>query len=328
MIKPYKYVSSKRLLKLNIKYFLKHIIWSVKYHKYNSKKKNIFLLTSRRSGGTWLTEILSKREGTKFVLEPFNVGYTDLINKKHFGNEVITDGFPKYGSHQDIVINFFKKLLYSNSLKCQEQWRVFSEQFHWYTNQTLVKTHSPKIFIKSLLTEFPQEKFIYLVRNPMAQCLSILNKKDVVGRDYIQDFINDSVYIKEFLNSETLSISREIDKNGNKFDKLFISWILENLPILRILPNEKILFISYEELVLNKEKIAKKIETFLGEKLNIEFLNDNPSMTTSKESRKIIDSRDYNAIISRWKNEFKEIDLKRYQEILSLFNIDYYNLLD
>ena len=99
MIKYSKYaaVSFNRLIYLNLKYLIKHLIWNIKFHKYNDNKKNIFLLTSRRSGGTWITQALSLRKNTKFVLEPYNIGHKDLINSRHYSNKILVDGFPRFG---------------------------------------------------------------------------------------------------------------------------------------------------------------------------------------------------------------------------------------
>tara|TARA_Y100000590_G_scaffold314564_2_gene355661 strand:- start:14773 stop:15765 length:993 start_codon:yes stop_codon:yes gene_type:complete len=330
MIQYSKYttLSFNRLIYLNLKYLIKHLIWNIKFHKYNDNKKNIFLLTSRRSGGTWITQALSLRKNTKFVLEPYNVGYSDLINSRHYSNKILVDGFPRFGRDSSDVTNFFKKILYSNSIKCQEQWNFFSKEFYFFTDTTVIKTHSPKIFIHSLLKEFPEEKFIYLIRNPLAQCLSIVNKTDVKGKVYISKFLDDAKFLDRYINLEMKKFMIETSKNDQYFDKLFLSWILENLPVLRILPNKNILLIKYEDLVLDFELEFQKIEQFIGEKILKEKFINQPSMTTSNKSKKMFKSKDKSYIIERWKEKFSYQDLNKFQNILDLFKINIYNLKD
>ena len=55
----------------SLKFFIKHLIWNFKFHKYNKSRRNIFLLTSRRSGGTWIMQALSRIKNTKSVIERF-----------------------------------------------------------------------------------------------------------------------------------------------------------------------------------------------------------------------------------------------------------------
>ena len=50
-------------------------------------------------------------------------------------------------------------------------------------------------------------------------------------------------------------------------------------------------------------------------------------MTTSSESKKMLEKQDKKYIAERWKNEFSLNELKKYQEILDLFEVETYNLL-
>jgi len=319
--------SLKRLFYQNIKYLIKHVIWNLKYHKYNNDKKNIILLTSRRSGGTWITQILSLRKNTKFVLEPYNIGYADLINFRHYSKDILIDGYPRYGRDFEHVKLFFKKILFSNSVKCQEQWNFFSKEFDFFTDSTVIKTHSPKIFIDSLLKEFKNEKFLFLIRNPLAQCLSVAKKTDVPGKEYISRYLDDPVYISKFINPKMKELMIRSLSTGTYFDKLFLSWVLENLPVLRALPNKNLLLIKYENLVEDFSSEFKKIEEFIGEKFVGENFKNEPSMTTSADSKKMLKKQDKKYITERWKNEFSLNELKKYQEILDLFEVETYNLL-
>ena len=50
-------------------------------------------------------------------------------------------------------------------------------------------------------------------------------------------------------------------------------------------------------------------------------------MTTSEDSKKILQKQNKKYIVERWKREFSFKELQKYQEILDLFKIDMYDLL-
>jgi len=307
----------------SLKFFIKHLIWNFKFHKYNKSRRNIFLLTSRRSGGTWIMQALSRIKNTKSVIEPFNYGYRDVFNRRHYSQELLKNGFPKLESNRKDVINFLNKLFYSNSIKCQEQWRIFSSDFHFLTTRTVVKLHTPKIFIEDLQKEYPNDKFIFLIRNPIPQVLSILNL-EMKSLDYINWFLEDQKYIDKYLSSEQIKFAKHIAQNGKVKEKLFLTWVLENKPVIEFSEKKNLLMVKYEDVVLNKSFIIQKIEHYLNEDLPLKKSFDNPSIT-SFNSKDMIRSQNKNQILNRWQSEVSIEEVKVFQNILDKFDITTYS---
>ena len=311
---------------LSLKFVLKHLIWNFKFHKYDKTRKNIFLLTSRRSGGTWIMQALSRTKNTKSVIEPFNYGFRDFINRRHYNNNILKNGFPRLNRDRKFVISFIKKVLFSNSIKSQEQWRISSSDFHFFTSRTVVKLHSPKIFLDDFQKVFPKEKFIYLVRNPIAQTLSIL-KLEMQSLDYLDWFLEDKEYVNRYLSSRQIAYIKSISAKGQRIDKLFLTWILENYPLLRNVEHNNLLLIKYEDLVSKKPEMIIKIEQYLGEELAHKDKFDQPSIT-SFNSKKMIQSQNQEEILNRWKKEVNRKKVILFQEMLDIFGITLYSYKD
>lgn len=98
--------------KFNHKYLIKNTIWSFLNYHYKSDRKDIVIFTTRRSGGTWFTNIIESNKKIKSVNEPLSQALPEDIKQKKY---LPKDYRTKY-LHLDIkgkkwCLNILKKFL-------------------------------------------------------------------------------------------------------------------------------------------------------------------------------------------------------------------------
>ena len=250
-------ISRKNFMHENIvtylKYLVKHIIWFFKTHAM-SDMTDIFLFTSRRSGGTWFTEIISGEDGVRYIIEPFCTALKDPFIKNHY-----YEGFDGKGldREKDILwLQKFSQLIISGKLKIQESWNPFSPLFHLRTNRVCMKIHDAKIAIDWFAINYPKDKMLYFLRHPIPQAISSIKCNSSI---LIEAYLNNNWLRKFFIHKELLTFCNKILKEGSLIEKYVTSWCLENLVPLRHIDDDIYFTLTYEELVVNKELVIELV---------------------------------------------------------------------
>ena len=173
-----------------------------------------------------------------------HVGKFFLVNDK----DLFVLSYPKSGNTwvRLIVGNiYFKNLNYNNVDQ-------FLPETYFYKESTYInKSKKLRIFKSHDYFDHRFKKVIYVVRDPREVLVSSYYFLIKIG--VLPEFYSKRVFFKEFLN--------------DRYNSNFGSWE-ENVGSWYHAKKKNILFIRYEDLVLNAEKETSRILNFLGKKLS------------------------------------------------------------
>ncbi|SJZ46794.1 sulfotransferase [Selenihalanaerobacter shriftii] len=289
--------------------------------------KDIFIFTSPRSGSTWLMELIASQDNIKYVNEPLHIN-------RHKG--LLTDINPNWVeiySGQDRkrkFCNFFNRIISEELFVGQQKFKeIHKGQFDYFTNRRVFKILRGKDLINVFEEKF-EIQVVYLLRHPIAVALSLM-KEDL--EDRVNHFLANKDYKEQFLHDDLIEFSRSILKNGSRFEIKILQWCLENLPSLKFLNNKNWIVISYEEMVVEEEKILRELYKEL-ELENLDKLYSQvkiPSRTTDEKNQKFINDSTNEIInkeflIKKWDNVVSQIQKEKAFAILDEFGIDIYQL--
>jgi hypothetical protein len=312
----------------HLKELIKEFIWAFSVVRKKNKKKDIILLTSRRSGSTWLAELMSVENGIRSVDQPLSARQLDQERLNYI---------PICENEQLIYLNEEEKnkvkeylaLISNGTVHVNEPWEFWSKRFSF-----IVTRHFYKITDASSLIEFfafnTDSHLIFLTRHPIAQALSTIKRGWGLT---CKAYLNNVYFVEEYLNEGTYELSRNILDQGSQIEKYALNWVLENLVALKKCTEiEHCINLSYEEIVMYPEKIIM----FLTEELK---LNDSdkmekrvlrPSKTINQDTsayRKLSDttsSEDMHFMIKKWKEEIDDKTERKVFDILESFGVDKY----
>ena len=141
-----------------------------------------------------------------------------------------------------------------------------------------------------------------------------------------------SDYRKNF-SREQIEISKKIIKNGSKLEKGVLSWCFQNDVPLKII-KDCYLLITYEQLVIEPEKVMKNIKKYLKLENSSKIFNrmSEPSWSvkghSSKETQTFFNRNKNNIektyLIEKWRKYISKEEETKLFEILKCFNIDIY----
>lgn len=309
-------------IKLNIK----NIIWKVlNYHK-PGNKKDIVIFTTRRSGSTWITNIINSERGIKYLDQPLDLRLADRTQKKLLPH----DRYSKFvylntTKEKQKVFKYFE-LIFDGELKVRNPWNVFDDDYNFKTNRQVLKLCNGKALIEDFIELFNIE-VLFFIRHPIPQSLSVMKRN--WGYSPVYAFLENELFVKKYLNEDKLKFIESVLDSGSLLEKHVLNWVLQNLIPLKSNYKNKWLTLSYEELVLKPREIIN----FLAERLQLDNKEgmyekiDEPSKTTKSEKNKIASSKEnrVNYLIHKWYEECSEEEKKNINIILDKFEIKCYN---
>jgi len=315
-------------LKSNIKTALKLV------HQHKKSEPDIFIFTLPRAGSTLLSEILNTIPNAKTAGEPFALNNDNKqVLQKYFKKEFLEE---RYGDMTEADFKNF--ILYFNDLSEGKLWNSYNwadlkTQHHSLkTNRTIFKTHKVCYFFDDIMRTFPEDKGIYLLRNPVSQALSRIRN----GWHTYIDFYETSKKIAPYLTPKQKECIEVVKKSNLKIDKFILSWCFENYTFLRLLTNNNlphnITWVKYEEIVSNTVTELQRLCLNLGveytEAMNAVVKQPSKGIVHSTVNiKQQISAGNTQVITDRWKKKISEEELKVAAYILETFSFhSVYNL--
>jgi hypothetical protein len=285
-------------------------------------KKDIIVFSGRRSGSTWLMDLLYSQPGMKFCSEPL---YLSRWNRHKLKLPRKEDSkFIDLTKKEEMILESYFNAILNGSIQVSPPWNIREKGYSFFTNRYVVKICNGLSLINWFEKKF-DVYIVYSVRHPISNALSIIN---LTWRDTAGAFLNNRFFVENYLDDTQLKYTKSIKKNGSLLQKFVLEWTLENLIPLRIIKKEKKdwIVLTYEEMVLNPEKIVD----LLYNRLNLEdkeiMMNaiNRPSRTATMESAKHIDEKNIDFILKRWEEKVSDKEEEEAFEILKVFEIDIY----
>lgn len=308
-----------QLFKESLKLVAKYFVWSACTYK-NENKQNIFIFVSRRSGGTWLSEIIARQEGIRQISEPFGLNHLpyplvqEMPIQEH--NQLI------YLDSEDLetMREYFKTILDGN-LILNSEWNVFSNKFNLTANRLVIKIPNALAMLPWFIDIY-NAKFIYHIRHPIGQAISCIKNK---YKNTSLVYLHNDWFRENNLSKEMIQTGERIMEKGSRLEKHVLNWALENLVPLQmdLKGNERVLLTSYENLVINLSESLQNIHSFC----DVDFSKKidkykKPSRTTLSDGEERIKKAEN--VAYHWKNKIAKKDEIRCMDILRCFNIQIY----
>jgi len=300
-------------------------------HVSSNNVKDIIILSSPRSGSTWLMSLICSERGMKFVNEPLNKYILDF--NKFLPIQTKWNYFTLNHYEERILKKYF---LREEPIRHFGPLNLLSRDYNFLTNRRIIKIIRANNLIKWFYNELGF-MVIYLIRHPIAQSISCIERnhvpflKTTVKVDCDLDFIKNSKFYYEYLTDLQRDTLQNIYKNGSLIEKFILEWCLDNMIPLKYLENQdKIILLTYEGLILDPENslnyITRKYElnnfTRMIEKLNV------PSKTADSSgnyTRNKIKDWDPKYLIGKWTSKISKRIIGQLFKIVEMFGIDLYN---
>lgn len=305
-------VAGKRLRRRFITTFLT-------YHQ-PGDKRDILILSSPRSGSTWLMELLYTQPRMKYVDEPLAKNVLDSLNILPIRTRW---AYVNLGvGEQHIIKRYFKS---DRQIKYFGPWDIFDENYNFFTNRRVIKVIRANALIEWFSDELDMD-IVYLLRHPIAQSLSCIQRGHHCR---IIDYLRDDQFIKAHVNEKQVRLIRQVLESGTDLEKFVTEWCLDNLVPLKFRKKHDVLILTYEELVLRPEAVVE----LLCDRLNLvdrgrmlERISTPSKVTDSstEQTKVAIEAGERRFLIEKWRENTSEFEERRAFEILQQFDIQAY----
>ena len=290
---------------------------------FQGTKPNIFLFGTPRSGSTLLMELICSQKGVKYCDEPLNLRNTAVQKAIGFDNWKFSLPFP---DRKKIYKDYFSKITRGNWPFLNPN--PFKKDYHFFTDRIVFKIlHGGEDLIDWFRSTFRAD-VIYLVRHPIAVTLS---RKQYPRLPF---FLENEIFCS-ILSDMQIKASRQILIDGDDFEKGILSWCLQNYHQLKISNRENWVVVSYEQLVIEPERVIRflKQRLQLAEEHKMMDRIKVPSRTTklSDAKTKMVFSDNQFAdkqkwLVEKWNEKVTQDQVTKAFEILDTFLINTYGI--
>lgn len=287
--------------------------------------QTIMLVSTPRSGSTWLGETIQSWTKARLIFEPFHSGQTNFGLPKTRPLYLRHNG--EYSQYQPIIEDILKGNIRS-------RWTDYLNKTI-FVKQRLIKAIHANLMLGWLTFNYPQVKYIYLFRHPFAVALS-LSKMDNSSKkakvfleasrqeELVNDFLGDKLFLLETIQEP--------------FAANIWRWCVEQIvPLSKLNSHSSILLVCYEQLCLDPTSEIKRISKFLDISLDESQVNTlsqkltKPSSSTFAVLGKNSDSRAEKAAkyqdyqpekLIDWRGKITQSQMDYGLKLLSIFGLD------
>ena len=227
-----------------------------------STKNDILLLSSGRSGSTWLMEVIASEPGIRFVNEPLRPEYVAKLKLPTELDSLPADERKILGVPSPAEDRFRALFADYRMTRTFGPYDFFSPQFHWSTTRRIIKD----VYAASIADWIQEQSFgfktIYLIRHPIPTALSM--SRGCTLR--IEANLKHPTFAEKFLNQQLVEFSWWMLEHGSELEKRVLEWCLDNIvpwTIVKTRPRDW-LVITYEELMLSPDRSLQLIADHLG----------------------------------------------------------------
>lgn len=284
------------------------------------------LCTSRRSGGTWLMEMIGAERGVRTLGQPLSI--------RQHAKSGLNISIPIYDDGQIITpdedereqLEQFVSALLRGKVTINAPWRIWRSSFDWKADRLLLKITDALGIIPWLASSMGLT-VVYSTRHPIPQSLSCMRLGwGLTAKAYLRN----EQFVNRWLTEKQFSHCKDIMGSSRKLDKYVLNWALENMVPLR--KNSRDInwsSLSYEEAVLYPRQVVSWLCEVLGLSDEDRLLSTvgRPSKTTetgSAAEEGLRKSRGREWLVARWRDEIGDDSERRVMDILETLEIDRY----
>ena len=197
------------------------------FHK-SGGRADIALVGSRRSGSTLLMQMIGSSHGVRSVNQPLSIQSGPFIQARKVAM-FRSRYFTNLSESERLAMRKFFEDIRKSQIRVDEPWRLWAADFHFRTNRIVFKFTNAH-YLRSLLKDDLGMTVVDFLRHPLHQVISCERNK---WAHHLDDFVREPGFLEQVLSPDERSCLDDVSLSGSPFEKLALTWILENLPILR-----------------------------------------------------------------------------------------------
>ncbi len=312
-------------IKYKIKFWGRHVLNNTLgrvHFRVRSNRKDILVFSSRRSGSTWLMELLSYDKLTRRILEPFDIIFNDNPYERCLPSHKEGYFFDLSTDDQDKLFRFYADLA-SGRKVIRTQWKLWQDDYHFRYDRTVFKVFYIKEYMKELEQRFPCH-IIYLLRHPIGSAMSNIRLGWVTA---FEAYWGSQTFRKKKLTAAQCDVIDRIHESGTELERYTAGWFVENVTSLKTAPESDWMVLRYEDMVMHPEQTVVALRDRFqvgGCDEMIEQYRD-PSFNAFDSETKLRTAAPEEIAYS-WRKHFKIQEHPLMGELFGAFENEYYDL--
>ena len=287
-------------------------------------KPDILIFSLRRSGSTWLMELLGSEPHLRFVNEPLGPKF---CNKTGLHKAGISNGH-KIIPRNEADVCFVMDLLKTPTMtRICGPYNPFSKTYHLWANRRVLKIIHASSLFPEIASEISRGNSVFLIRHPIPTILSMQS-----AGTYVHEAHEALEALKASgieLNEQIILYAEQLIAEGDELSLWALEWALEMYASWKAFDEGffKPLIISYEELLLEPQKVISAVcnHCALEDKDRIVSSLKTPSSSTNKSKADHLYTSGATNLVRSWKNKIEEEDIARIFSVISTIGIDFYD---
>lgn len=272
--------------------------------------QTLFVVSQARSGSTFFANLLNHKRDFRVLFEPLHKSYVERAQEVDLPLSLPED------DNTVEYKKFFADIIKGN---ISNKW-IDRENKAGIYSKRLVKLVRANMLLPWIVTNFPDLKVIFLLRNPISVIESWERLNFGNGHD-LREMVLLNEDVVKFIPDGLLKTYREED------DAFLLSvyyWCIYNSYPLKRCRSNSFICVKYEDVVERDQTVMEDIFKFTG--IKISDLDEKHYSKTSSSSRKQRDS--LQVALNKSKEKLGKERLIKAQHIIDLFEMNHlYNLL-
>ena len=309
---------------------LREILTRMAVHN-QSKEKNIIMISSGRTGSTFLMESMGAEPGLRFVNEPFtrkHISKTDLKIFPKFKN--IQTGGKYYNLNSEERQGVNRYLENFKYVRRAGPYNPFKSNFHFKSDRLIVKMLTMNLVLDHFLDQADKYQFLWLVRHPMPTIISSLPMKLRRETIDLKSHVEEESFREEYLTDEQAEFLIKTHENGAEHEVWAAEWAMDHIVPLSMYKGQNrddMFLISYEELVVDPPMVLGKMAEELHLKRPDLILKELRVPSASTRSDKMAEQKNFdpNKKIKAWRKKTTPEMENDIFDIIEFFGIDLYS---
>jgi hypothetical protein len=278
---------------------------------------NVFLLSSPRSGSTWLMELICTQPGFGYCESPLDLRRPEV--RERLG---ITDWADLHRSGVETILEPYFRGLISGTIPGRGS-NPRRRAFRPWTRRLVFKLLQGAEDRIGWLADTFQGRVAYLIRHPIAVALSREQTPRLAA-------LLGSEYRRHFSEAE-LALAERIDASGTNLERAVVAWCLENAVPLRDARADWAV-VTYEQLVVEPAPVLARLAERLLLPVPDRMMSRiaRPSAVIKKssgETQKLLNDTTTAArseLVRKWRKRISPEEESRLMAIVERFAIDVY----
>lgn len=289
------------------------------------QKKDILLLSSRRSGSTWLMEVLGVEPGLRSLNEPFGPKFIHRsILATAPGFDAVCSGHRLFQLDEDLADCTARYMTEPALNRLSGPYNPLSPSFHFRYDRTLWKVIHANPAIDYFYQQADRFHTLLLLRHPCPTILSMMRKYE----PELALILRNEGFCRTYVDDAAYTAFQDIERGGTLLEKFAAEWALEQVAPLRGLEVHaaKLRILSYEALLAEPEASVSGIANFceLSDPEKILRYLRYPSASTAGDRMQTMKRASAADLIGGWRKKLSGEEEKAVFRILERAGIDNY----